>query len=238
MKLRELTGRWTVSCVGMLAIGALLTGCSTAPAGSTNAADDYEPTMPFDAVTMPVDTAPTATPGQHLAEGEIVLLPKTTFKGEPEDAIETTVIGVAEGDASYWDGFDNGAEFAGDTPFFAVMQYRWVTGSPSADLTPLLLPVLDDGTEGGFVQSEVLGSLRSNSACPFEIGRFDLEEDRGEGEYIACMVYTAPIGSTVVGLGWHNVQNLAMSEPDPELNPFYPAPVVWDVAPIAPVATD
>jgi hypothetical protein len=41
-----------------------------------------------------------------------------------------------------------------------------------------------------------------------------------------------------VGLGWHNVQNLAMSEPDPALNPFYTAPVVWDVAPIAPVATD
>ena len=74
------------------------------------------------------------------------------------------------GAASYWDSFDNGAEFAGDTPFFAVMQYRWVTGSPSASTTPLLLPVLDDGTEGGFVQSEVLGTLRSNSACPFEIG--------------------------------------------------------------------
>lgn len=189
--------------------------------------------MPFDTAVMPVDTAPAATPGQHFAAGEIALLPQTDHTGAATDAIETTVIGVVEGDPSYWDGYDNGAQFAGDTPFFAVMQYRWVTGSASADAAPLLRPVLDDGTEGGIVQREYLGSLTANTACPFEIGRFDLDEDRGPEEYIACVLYTAPVGSTVAGLGWHNVGALVSSEPDPALNPFFATPVVWDVTPVA-----
>ena len=228
MRIRELTGRWTVlPVVGALAIGALLTGC-------TGEADDDElPAMPFETVVLPVGRAPTATPGQHLVTGEIALLPQTDFKGVPDDAIETTVIGVVEGVPSFWDGFENGAEFEGDTPFFAVMQYRWVTGTVTSYTTPLLRPLLDDGTEGGIVQREYLGSITGDEACPFEIGRFDLDEDRGPDEYIACVTYTAPIGSTVVGLGWHNVGTLIVSEPDPALNPFFAAPVVWDVTPVA-----
>lgn len=233
MKIRELTGRWTVlSFVGALAVGALLTGCSV-EAEVEAEVDDQQPAMPFDTVAMPADRAPTAVPGQHLGTGEIALLPLANYKGVPEDAIETTVLGVVEGDPSYWDGFDNGAEYAGDTPYFAVMQYRWVTGDVSAYTTPLLRPLLDDGTEGGIVQREYLGSMTADTACPFEVGRFDLDEDRGPDEYIACVLYTAPIGSAVVGLGWHNVADLALSEPDPAVNPFYPAPVVWDVTPVA-----
>lgn len=47
------------------------------------------------------------------------------------------------------------------------------------------------------------------------------------------MLYAAPIGSTVVGLGWHNEGGVAFSVPDPALNPFFATPVVWDVAPLA-----
>ena len=222
----------TLPIVAALALGALLTGCS---------ADDDEDdvvAMPFDTVAMPVDRAPTATPGQHLAQGEIALLPQTDFAGVPDIEIETTVIGVAEGDASYWDTFDNGADFAGETPFFAVMQYRWVTGDVDAYSNPILRPILEDGTEGGMVQRET-GPIMSDTACPFEVGRFDMDPDRGDNEYIACVVYTAPEGSTIVGLGWNNVSSSFLSEPAPELNPFYATPVVWDVTPVAaPNSTD
>lgn len=224
MKIRAWTG-FTRPLIGAIALGVLLTGCS--------GQDDELPAMPFDTVVMPVETAPAATPGQHLGTGEIALLPQTDPTGAATDAIETTVIGVVEGDASYWDGYDNGAEFDGDIPFFAVMQYRWTTGSVSAASAPLLRPLLDDGTEGGIVQREYLGSMTANTACPFEIGRFDLDEDRGPDEYIACVVYTAPAGSTVAGLGWHNVGALATFAPDPALNPFFTTPVVWDVTPVA-----
>jgi len=237
MRVRKVSGRFTtVSVVAAVAVGALLTGCSTggSPSGSPATTDgDAATSMPFETVTMPSETAPTATPGQRLATGEIALLPKTNPMGDPEDPIETTVIGVAEGDPSYWDDFDNGAEFAGTTPFFAVMQHRWVTGSPSAYTTPLLLPVLDNGAQGGMVQLQYAGSLTSNSACPFEIGRFSGDPERGDGEYIECVVYTAPAGSSVVGLTWQNASPLILSEPDPAENPFYATPVVWNVTPVA-----
>jgi hypothetical protein len=218
----------TLTVVGAVAIVALLTGCS----GTDG---DELPAMPFDTVEMPAETAPTATPGQQLEPGDIVALPQTDYTGEPDDVIETTVIGVAQGDASYWERFDNGEEFGDETPFFAVMQYRWVTGDVSAYTTPLLRPLLDDGSEGDVVQQEVMGSLKSDAPCPFEIGRFDLEEDRGPNEYIACVLYSAPAGSTLAGLQWHNVGPLPMlSEPDPIANPFYPAPVTWAVTPLVP----
>ncbi|TFC59834.1 MULTISPECIES: hypothetical protein [unclassified Cryobacterium] len=233
MRLRELVGRGAaLPLVGALAVGVLLAGCSG------NADDDQLPALPFDTVAMPVDRAPTATPGQHLEVGEIALLPQSNYKGVPGDAIETTVLGVVEGEPSYWDVFDNGAGFAGETPFFAVIQYRWVTGSVTAYATPLLRPVLDDGTEGGIVEREYMGSLTANTICPFELERFDLDEDRGPDEYLACVLYTAPKGSTVVGLGWHNLGGMAFSAPDPAVNPFYPAPVVWDVTPVAVSAGD
>jgi hypothetical protein len=228
MRTHEAASRWMLlPLLGTLAVGALLAGCSSQPD------DDALPPMPFDTVEMPADPAPAATPGQRLTAGDIALLPQTDPRGTPTDPIETTVIGVAEGDPSYWDRFENGAEFDGETPFFAVMQYRWVTGTVSAYTTPLLRPVLDDGTEGGIVQREYFGSLTADTACPFEVGRFDMDESRGPDEYIACVVYTAPTGSTVVGLGWHNVGDLVMSEPDPAVNPFFATPVVWDVTPVA-----
>jgi hypothetical protein len=214
----------TLACA--LTVGAL--------AGCSGTDPDALPAMPFDTVAMPAETAATATPGQQLATGEIIALPQTDYDGTPDDTIETTVIGVAQGDASYWDSFDNGEEFAGETPFFAVIQYRWVTGDVSAAGTPLLRPLLEDGSEGSIVKREYFGSMTANSACPFEIGRFDLEDDRGPNEYIACVVYTAPEGSTVASLAWHNVGELAFSEPDPEVNPFYLDPVSWTVTPIQP----
>ena len=117
MRISELARRrYAPQLVGALAIGAILMGCSG------KADDDGLPPMPFDSVAMPAGTALAATPGQHLGMGDIALLPQTNHEGVPEDAIETTVIGVAEGNPSYWDGFDNGAQFEGDTPFFAVMQ--------------------------------------------------------------------------------------------------------------------
>jgi len=226
MRIRTLASRKVfLPLVSALAIGALLAGCS----GETE-----PPAMPFQTVAMPAETAPTATPGQHLATGEIALLAQTDFKGVAGDPIETTVIGVAQGTAGYWDTFENGAEFKNETPFFAVVQYRWVTGDVSAYSTPTLRPLLEDGSEGGSVEREYFGSMTANTACPFDIGRFDLEKDRGPNEYIACVLYTAPIGSTVVGLAWYNVSDMIFSEPDPEVNPFYADPVVWDVTPIQP----
>ena len=227
MKIRELARRSSApQLVGALAIGALLMGCSG------TADDDELPPMPFDSVAMPVDTALAAAPGQHLGMGEIALLPQTNSEGVPEDGIETTVIGVAEGDPSYWDGFDNGAQFEGDTPFFAVVQYRWVTGEAFDSRTPLLRPLLSDGTEGDIVQRDYAG-MTTDSHCPFELEEFDVEDDRGPEELIACVLYAAPIGSTVVGLGWHNEGGVAFSVPDPALNPFFATPVVWDVTPRA-----
>ena len=226
--LKPKTRRPVLPIVGLVALAGLLSACAS------GADSDELPAMPFETVAMPTETAPTATPGQQLATGDIVALPQTDYDGTPDDVIETTVIGVAAGDESFWDRFDNGSEFAGNVPFFAVIQYRWVTGSVSAYSTPLLRPLLDDGSEGDIVQREYFGAMTANTACPFEVGRFDLEDDRGPNEYIDCVLYTAPTGSTVVGLQWHNLGNLAFSEPDPEVNPFFVEPVTWDVVPIQP----
>jgi hypothetical protein len=227
MKMREVARRSSVpQLVGVLAIAAVLMGCSG------GADDDELPPKPFDSVAMPIDTAPVATPGQHLGMGEIAVLPQSDFDGVPLDAIETTVVGVVQGDRSYWDGFDNGAQFEESTPFFAVMQYRWVTGEAFDSRKPLLRPVLNDGTEGDIVKTEQL-SMTTDSDCPFEVKELDFDEGRGPEEFITCVVYAAPIGSTLAGLGWHNEGGVFFSEPDPALNPFFAIPVIWDVTPIA-----
>lgn len=224
--------RVAAGTVGVLAASLLLAGCSTSGPDK-----DALPAMPFRSITMPYKRAPEAKPGQHLATGDVALLPQTDYKGTPDDHIETAVIGVAEGDSSYWDRFENGDEFGSDVPFFAVIQYRWVTGDVTAYTTPLLRPILDDGSEGDIVQREYVGSLTANTACPFDVPRFDLTNHRTANEYIACVVYTAPAGSTLAGLGWYNVGDMVISEPDPEINPFYADPLVWDVTP-EPLAAD
>ena len=231
MRIRKRNGRQPpLLLIGALASGLLLTACT---------ADEPEveiPAMPFDAVAMPVDSAPAVSPGQHLTTGGIALLPQTDHNGAPLDSIETTVIGVIEGDPSFWETFDNGSEFANDTPFFTVIQYRWVTGTVSDRATPLLRPILDDGSEGGIVQLESLGALTADSVCPFEIERFDEDTTRGPNEFITCVLYTAPIGSTLVGLAWHNTQPSLVFAPEDDVNPFYSTPAVWDVAPLPPTA--
>jgi len=229
MRFYKRTNRRSVLVVvGTIAIGILLTACTTTE-------PEVEiPAMPFDTLTMPADPAPAAAPGQHLATGEIALLPQTDHNGAPLDSIETAVIGVVEGDPSFWETFDNGSEFANDTPFFTVIQYRWVTGTVSDRATPLLRPVLNDGAEGGIVQLESLGALTHDSVCPFEIERFDEDTTRGPNEFITCVLYTAPRGSTLVGLAWHNTQPSLVFAPEDDVNPFYSTPAVWDVAPLPP----
>lgn len=199
------------------ALVALLTGCG--PSGP-------QP-LPVDLVTFPAETAAVATPGQELAEGDVVTLPDATNGGKVR-SIEATVVGSAAGDEAFWDTYDNGSGFAGEVPYFVVVQYRWVTGEASNQNAPLLRPVLDDGSEGSIVQLDAL-IMNTDDACPFEVPTAD-----DPRELVECVVMTAPEGRTLTGVSWDSTTEYTIYAPDPAEAPFFAAPVTWSTTPLQP----
>jgi hypothetical protein len=210
-----------------LAASLLLAGCSFGP--------DGPPPPPFDAVAMPADP-PVATPGQRVAAGEVVALPGAGQAGTSGDAVAASVLGIAEGRASYWSGYDDGARFADRIPFFAFVQTRSLQGERASADGPVLRPFLADGTEADIIQSQ-LGGVSAAADCPYEVPDLALEDGRDPDERMECVVYAVPVGQELAELRWHDVPRTVVEAPDPATHPFLAAPVVWavDALPAEPV---
>jgi hypothetical protein len=205
-----------------LAASLLLAGCSFGPSGP--------PAPPFEAVTMTAD-APTATPGQRIAIGDPVALPSVDTTGQVADVVSTAVLGVAEGQPTYWSGYEDGARFADRTPYFAFVQTRWLEGDRGPQNGPVLRPFLADGTEADIIQRQ-LGGISSSAECPYEVPDLRLEDGHELEESMECVVYAVPAGQELRELRWHDVPRTVIQAPDPATHPFLDAPVVWEVDPL------
>ncbi|WP_317232597.1 hypothetical protein [Clavibacter capsici] len=203
-----------------LAASLLLAGCSFGP--------DGPPAAPFDAVTIDPAQAPTATPGQRVAAGEVVALPSADQAGGTEGVIATTLLGVAEGQPTYWSGYEDGTRFADRTPYFAFVQTRWLEGQRGPQNGPVLRPFLADGTEVDIIQRQ-LGGISDDAECPYEVPDLRLEDGHDVEERMECVVYAVPVGQELAELRWHDVPRTILEAPDPATHPFLESPVVWEV---------
>jgi hypothetical protein len=206
----------------LAASALLLAGCSAGP--------DGPPPVPFEAVAMPAE-APTATPGQRLALGDPIALPSADATGTVSDVVATALLGVVEGQPTYWSGYEDGERFADRTPYFAFVQTRWLQGERGPQDEPVLRPFLADGTEVDIIQREV-GGISMGGECPYEVPDLRLEEGHDVAEDLACVVYAVPAGQELTELRWHDVPRIVVQTPDPATHPFLAAPVVWEVDPL------
>ena len=202
-----------------LAAALLLVGCVEGPSGP--------PPPPFDAVASTA-RASEAVPGQRVPAGEVVALPSVAADGSAGDVVATALLGVAEGQPTYWSGYEDGDRFAGSIPYFAFVQTRWLQGEGGPQSGPVLRPFLADGTEVDIIQRR-LGGITSGGECPYEVPDLALEEGRAADERIECVVYAVPDGQELAELRWHDVPRTVITPPDPATHPFLAAPVVWEV---------
>lgn len=205
-----------------LAASLLLAGCSFGPSGP--------PAPPFDAITLPADVA-TADPGQRVAVGDPVALPSVDTTGVVSDLVATTLLGVAEGQPTYWSGYEDGERFADRIPYFAFVQTRWLEGEAGPQNGPVLRPFLADGSEADIIQRQ-LGGISASAECPYEVPDLGLEDGHEIDERMECVVYAVPAGQELAELRWHDVPRTVIQAPDPATHPFLDAPVVWEVDPL------
>lgn len=213
-------GRAALAVTGSaLAASLLLAGCSFGP--------DGPPAPPFDAVAIDGEV-PAAAPGQRVAAGEVVALPSAGADGTAGPVVATSVLGVAEGQPTYWSGYEDGARFADRIPFFAFVQTRFIEGERGPQNGPVLRPFLADGTEVDIIQRQ-LGGISAAAECPYDVPDLRLEDGHDVEESMECVVYAVPAGQELAELRWHDVPRTILETPDPATHPYLEAPVVWEV---------
>ncbi|WP_259338632.1 hypothetical protein, partial [Clavibacter phaseoli] len=148
--------------------------------------------------------------------------------GATDDVVATTLLGVAEGQPTYWSGYEDGSQFADRTPYFAFVQTRWLEGQAGPQNGPVLRPFLADGTEADIIQRQ-LGGISDDAECPYEVPDLRLEDGHDVEERMQCVVYAVPVGQELAELRWHDVPRTIIQAPDPATHPFLEAPVVWEV---------
>ncbi|RIJ58876.1 hypothetical protein DZG02_12920, partial [Clavibacter lycopersici] len=181
----------------------------------------------FDAVAIDGEV-PAAAPGQRVAAGEVVALPSAGADGTAGPVVATSVLGVAEGQPTYWSGYEDGARFADRIPFFAFVQTRFIEGERGPQNGPVLRPFLADGTEVDIIQRQ-LGGISAAAECPYDVPDLRLEDGHDVEESMECVVYAVPAGQELAELRWHDVPRTILETPDPATHPYLEAPVVWEV---------
>ncbi|RIJ46147.1 hypothetical protein DZG00_14240, partial [Clavibacter lycopersici] len=167
-------------------------------------------------------------PGQRVAAGEVVALPSAGADGTAGPVVATSVLGVAEGQPTYWSGYEDGARFADRIPFFAFVQTRFIEGERGPQNGPVLRPFLADGTEVDIIQRQ-LGGISAAAECPYDVPDLRLEDGHDVEESMECVVYAVPAGQELAELRWHDVPRTILETPDPATHPYLEAPVVWEV---------
>lgn len=166
-------------------------------------------------------------PGTTVAIGETIRLPGTAYEDGglyiTEAEVGLTVLSITEGDASFYDKFDNGDEFASFTPWFVVGQVDL-----PADVEDLVRPsisapfgALASGTTTEYLSLEgFTGTIKQY--CP------DVP-DSGDETGGMCRVLLVPEGDELAYIGWDGADaHLDIAEAGPE-EPYFDNPVRWEI---------
>lgn len=172
-----------------LAVLLAVTACSSQPS--------YAYSESIDAPAQPT------APGTELEVGEAAHL-----LAGPEQPMAVVVRDVLYGDDTYYDDFDNGDEFVGNTPVFVIVEQHalYEIEDPNAVL-PLadLFMTMDDGEQPDSLSVENFGG----PACPVTTPGYR----SAVGKDLRCTVYLLPEGRSLATLGWYGTIYEALEEP-------------------------
>lgn len=119
---------------------------------------------------------------------------------------------VLYGDDSFYDSFDNGDEFLGNTPVFVIVEQHALYEVDPDLVLPLaeLYMVMDDGEQPDSLSVENFGG----PACPIDTPGYR----SAVGKDLRCTVYLVPEGLSLATLGWYGTSFELEDEP-----------VVWSI---------
>lgn len=135
--------------------------------------------------------------------------------------VESTVTGVAEGDASFFDQFDDTEEYEGMTPYFITGEHEILHAEGyerGSNLEPTFEGVLDDGTPA---QGLIVIGITGVEECQEE--RF--EEWVTGATATSCDIALAPEGQSVTGAVWTGDREIDGGWDE---NPYLEAPISWE----------
>ena len=167
----------------------------------------------------------TAEAGTTLAFGETGTLHVQDFDEGHEyyafGYVESTVTGVTEGDASFFDQFDDTEEYEGMTPYFITGEHEILHAEGyerGSNLEPTFEGVLDDGTPA---QGLIVIGITGVEECQEE--RF--EEWVTGATATSCDIALAPEGQSVTGAVWTGDREIDGGWDE---NPYLEAPISWE----------
>lgn len=186
--------RSTAALATALAVSLILAACSSQPS--------YQYSETIDA------PAELTAPGTELEVGEAAHL-----LAGIDQPMAVVVRDVLYGDDSFYDGFDNGDEFVGNTPVFVIVEQHALYEVDPNLVLPLaqLYMVMDDGEQP---ESLTVENFRG-PACPVGTPGYR----SAVGKDLRCTVYLLPEGRSLATLGWYGTSLF-----DPE-----DVPVVWSI---------
>lgn len=186
----------------------LLTACGVL-AGALVVGACAQPDYPHEELVDPPSTI--TEPGGVLSVGESALLPNR------DQQIIITVRAVEEGDAGFYDRFDNGEDFADYTPYFVVAQYDYPGGTVA--VTPGLFVALSDGTVADQLVEDRLGGV---DTCEPRLPGYDPEV----AWRVVCFTALAPQGVTVSHIGYDGQDAVGIFRGE---DGYAEDPVLWTV---------
>lgn len=191
-------------------------------AAETAEADDAAAETQAPAAGGSADVEVTA-PGTELAFGEpAVLHAQEREEGDEYYAfgyIESSVTEIVQGDASFFEQFDDVEEYAGMTPYFIMSEHEvlYAEGDEGAtNIEPGFEGVLDDGSpaQGLIVISTGIAECPNEFFEDFVVG----------ATATTCNVALAEEGQEVTGAAWTGVREIDGGYDE---NDYLEAPILW-----------
>lgn len=160
---------------------------------------DAPETITYDAEAIDMSTPGAATaPGTTVAIGQPAWLP---MPDATDTLVGTSVLKIVEGDNTYFERYENAADFAADTPTFVVLQFEYPDAATAEEGEfPPLFPILADGSDASWMPA--MGGFSISGApglnmCPLVLPLNDPESTTR----IGCMV-TMGQGQAVTGMDY------------------------------------
>lgn len=169
---------------------ALIATAALVLSGCSGASDPADADSAFDVSPVDFGADVEPTPGNAvLALGE----PASIAKDNGTTAT-VSVLEIIEGDPAIFDEWEDGAEFAGTTPYYVVVQ---VDHEPGDRTEFAVYPLSDSGETTQYVVNTFGSSKMATGTadCPLELPEFDETTDT----QLTCVIGLAEEGETITG---------------------------------------
>jgi hypothetical protein len=195
-----------LSALALFGVVALLAAC----APQNPAISEVDP------VEFPEPVA--VEPGSVLALGDAAWVEQAS--AGKSYLLGVAVLDIVEGEPWIWKNFQNADELYGLTPYFVIVQRRWISADEKYDIS--LYPVLSDGTDGYLMETDAFGAINPATCDDLSLGLPHLTDAM---ERFDCLLTAAPQGLSVTGMVYDGTFAREAGNLDPTA--YLDAPVIW-----------